>query len=386
MKVIIVFVVLLLLLPTKLIAQDFAEPMDWPELVADTSFSYPFSGRVPWVSSAIKGTVPKVRKLWQQMQNEVQANHKLKLNWEDAPPPKRENLSVAESLQTIHIAPKNLGEGNLLKPDENEWSGIYVLQHTEIMSTVFRWSPSIGFVGLGTESCGAIMSDISYGDVTWSANSLRLFPTPNLNLDKSRKFMPIHLPTELVPIKWGGAHYLVSLSELKAFCDDYVAGLGTHRNTYVRPFIKVDDENENELSKPLLPKKYAKLAKRPVVAKVRALRNYHLIKKSRNSNSHMDTEVVLNVGKKSGVKKGMSFIIFDLVEDPQVFSRDLEIIDVNETSSIGIFSRYLRDNDPSNLQQLKRRKKEYFQTVKVGMRACIRPLADVGTAYPRYKK
>lgn len=320
--------------------QPVSEEMEWPELLEFAKTGYPFNSRLPFITAELRSKVKSARKQW----------------------------GVIKDSET-----------------SNEWAGIYLLQNIEIMSTVLHWSPTEGFVGLGTESCGGVISDISLGKVAFSFESLRLFPETNLPSQQQKQYRPIHLPVEFVPVKWGNAHYLVTKNELRAFCQNYVAGFGNFKNIYVRPFIKAGDENEDELSKPILPKKYGHLAIKPLVSTVKSLGGSYLIKPTKLHRAELNTEVVLNVGKKSGVRKGMRFILFDLADDID-FYRDLEIISVTQNSCTGVFSRLLQDGDTPNLRNLKRLKKDYFQTVKVGMRACLRPGADVGTAYPYVKK
>ena len=278
-------------------AQPYVEELEWPELLEFAKTGYPFNGRLPFIAVELKSKLTSARKQWEEIKHS-EANSEAK----------------------------------------NEWAGIYFLQNIEIMSTVLRWSPTEGFVGLGTESCGGVISDISIGKATFSFESLRLFPETILPSQQQKQYRPIHLPVEFVPVKWGNAHYLVAKNELRAFCQNYVAGFGNFNNFTVRPFIKAGDENEDELSKPILPKKYGHLAIKPLVSTVKSLGGSYLIKPTKLHSAELNTEVVLNVGKKSGVGKGMRFILFDLADDID-FYRDLEIISVTQNSCTGVFSR-----------------------------------------------
>ncbi len=309
------------------------------------------------------------------MQEEANAIEVVKPNPIFGPPPPTTQVS-----RTV-LTDANDKQNNNVE-QFTEWTGIYVMLNTEIGGTLFRWSPRIGFVGLGTESCGGVITDIQFGKVSLTKRYLRLSPEFDLFPKPNNVYRSVHLPLDLIPVKWGGAHYLIAKREIGAFCSDYVAGLGLYENTYVRPFMKISDENTDVLSKPILPDAYAHLSKKPLVTKVRSIAGYTFKKQSNSTNAYISTEVVLNVGNRSGVKKGMSFTLFDLEEDSSVFSRDIEIVSVKQNTSVGIFTRYLKDGDPQTLQQLQKTRRDYFHTVKIGMRACVSPIANVGTDYP----
>lgn len=202
----------------------------------------------------------------------------------------------------------------------DEWAGEYTFgsEGEGTHETRVRWAPDAGFVILGIYSCHPMVTDLGWGKVSFDAQ--RLIFTPVVILDQILKEgHPTHsycghvlqrLSANFIPVKWGSAHYLVPEPDLKAFCEEYVAGLSVNVEGQeprdIMPLIKHAERGENlEKGLPILPPKYSHLVKSPIDVEISAIISESYKSETNDSLDEFEVKAKVNVGKKSGLKKGM---------------------------------------------------------------------------------
>ncbi|HEX4946952.1 MAG TPA: hypothetical protein VFZ34_09820 [Blastocatellia bacterium] len=250
---------------------------------------------------------------------------------------------------------------------ENEWIGSYHLEYAELHDTHLHLAPKNGVFLLGTYSCQQAITAINYGTVVFSLSQIKLIPELNSIYAGHSHHGTGVLPASLIPVRWGGAHYLISENELELFCNDYVAGRGIYKDDekrlYPRVFIKVSEENTRRWNLPKLPAKYSHLVKSPISARVLSIGKSRL--KITAADSHADeieTSIVINVGAKDGVAHFMSFRLVG-----SEFPEEFKITRVRKSSSVGVLVGYVEKGQ-------KRLSRNDYPKVIIGQRVTTRPL------------
>lgn len=229
----------------------------------------------------------------------------------------------------------------------NEWAGIYTIYATEIAHVVFAFAPQAGFLAFETVGCGASIEKIIMGKVAFHGTSLKLLPDETqtlINQAWNNHLFPRSISPDVtyIPTKWGKAHFLVSERQIASFCKDFIVGGKDYRAATTfppRPLMKLYGAVEDDTLPPILPAKYSRLAKRPIVATVKKIGRTQLRRdKESPADWVMVREVVLDSGAAQGIKKGMQFITLgrDLKDKVQ-----LQITRVGAAYSIGRYELYI---------------------------------------------
>ena len=208
------------------------------------------------------------------------------------------------------------------------------------------------------------MTHLSYGQAYADGSQVVLLPEfPVKPADDWDEALLGLGPAKYVPVKWDGAHYLVSENDLKNFFD-LNAGRVIYTNAQERPdavfFVKDGDtEDHDSLNDVIVPRGYEKLIRKPInasIIKVGKTLTYHeqIIvdpKTLEPGETPYDdkmavTSVVVNAGSTKGVKVGMSFHALS-----SKFNESVEITQVFKNYSIGHIERQIddeADNDPDS--------------------------------------
>lgn len=225
---------------------------------------------------------------------------------------------------------------------EVEWAGIYTLYATEIGHVIFAFAPKTGYVAFETIGCGGALQNIILGKVEYQRTGVKIIPEyddpppPNNNLDDNYVRRAIKFNITYIPVKWGDSYFLVEEKEIAVFCNDFVVGGQDYSKEdapFVRPLMKLYGRVKDDTVAPILPEKYAHLAKRPIVANVKKTTKITIQRaKETEEDWEQITTFVIDKGSKKGIKKGMEFVTLgrDLKEKEY-----LKIIRVSRTFALG---------------------------------------------------
>lgn len=259
-------------------------------------------------------------------------------------------------------------QDQLAQHPKDEWAGDYSLEGVEVLNnTILHWKGETGFVALAEYSCLNSVTNISFGGALFSGEQLQL--KPELKFAAATQHSHVQaLPEVFVPVKWGGAHYLIPAAQLAVFCNDYVAGRGAYEKEQDRPyvtvFIKRRERNKNRASLPIVPAPYSHLVKRPITTTVKMV-GKPFFRDYADRSDEVVIPVYLNAGASSGVKPGMEFRL-----DSLDWGETVRIISVGSRGAKGEVTRLIGDDVPHDWRKLK---KEDRPVVRIGQRATTMP-------------
>ncbi len=191
--------------------------------------------------------------------------------------------------------------------DKNEWSGAYQLGDHH--PTVFMWSGNQGFLTWGSNHTFS-PSRINFGKAEFSNNRLIIKPEiskEHLNFQ--------YTPRELVPVKWGEQHFLISANELINFA---YAVHSSAESQIVEYFAKSEDYQKSRKGLPNLPKEYEKiLMMKAIKPKITAIKN-------NDKDNIWNTEITLNFGRADKLIKGMIFYSANSSGSMRIMITDLQ--------------------------------------------------------------
>jgi len=232
------------------------------------------------------------------------------------------------------------------KAQTDEWAGFYSVG-AETRLFVFRWSPDQGFVFGSVDTCRPNVDYISYGKVRVSTKFLEIDPevnNPTTRYTGKAALRYTELRTRYLKVKWGDLHYLVPEDKIALFCD-YVSGRGGYGR-----FGPMNGENyfwqkreDGDLfGMPVLPPGYDRYVKRPIEPSIVAF-GPKVIKRTRVNGGPFYYESIihvrLNLGTRSGLRRGMELYIVD--DDCGEY---VEITHVDGRASSGVIRRVLDDD------------------------------------------
>lgn len=262
----------------------------------------------------------------------------------------------------------------------NEWAGDYFIG-SETHGSYLRWSPQNGFVLMNVDKCQAMVMSLDYGKVIVSPTLIQLSPEVIQRSTGSHMHSHARLtPTTLVPVKWRRTHYLIPEKEMADFAD-YVAGLGKHngwRGDYIEGtefFSKLNDkEEDSDEDSPIVPSAYEHLIKKPIAARITAVRSgYRKIDAENGWWDEFIIPVTINVGSTHGVKPKMSFRI----PGSQGFGAMEEKVEVQRAgmrTSQGVIVRTVRKSPCVKIDKADDCENSKYRAVKIGWSVTTRPL------------
>lgn len=240
---------------------------------------------------------------------------------------KEDNDSVSakhEKILAEHKAKVSL-ENESSKP--HSWSGTYSEKagrdsHREILI-----SPQNNFVysfrgGLGLYA-------MAYGRARKENERIILTIEYEYRVDELKK-----LSDEFYFIRWKDRYYLISCIGIIQFCNEVNSG------GHVLGLFKTDlRDTENKKELPVVPRKYdSYILKSPLEASI-LFAGKTTQKKNRYS-SWRETSVILDMGEKDGLRKGMKLFVYD--PPPGLLSfetRELTIFELDSDQSKGILEQ-----------------------------------------------
>jgi hypothetical protein len=195
-------------------------------------------------------------------------------------------------------------------------------------------APENGFVFTWNGCLG--LYDLNYGSVAFTNGTLKLqFKYPN-NREGFEGIAP-----ELLPVRWGGRHYLIAADRLIDFTNAINAGtepsslFGGRSGGFL---LKRGDEEKPVSGQPTLPPQHMSyLLKEPIQASIAR------VDETRIEQTRRVTEVTINVGSTDGLKPGMELHV---LKPSRVLDSAL-LTDVGEHSSRAIIEQGLSDPAPS---------------------------------------
>jgi len=240
----------------------------------------------------------------------------------------------------------------------NEWEGDYFLPGGETSVVQIRWASESGFALYYASTCMAAVTHLSYGGVYADAAEVMFLPEISILSPVKRDdyFLSV-LRTKYVPVKWDGAHYLVSEADIKSFFNMF-AGRG--ERTGALYFEKAEDEIEHHsMDDVVVPYGYTRYVKKPIEASITKVGKQKIGRVSEEYFSSDEdfelTPVVINAGSAKGVKVGIKFNNLSSEDDYAVVKR------VFKDYSIGFIARPFcdgteTDEDAAPCENLKKNK------------------------------
>ncbi|MGI8639439.1 MAG: hypothetical protein ACR2MG_05735 [Pyrinomonadaceae bacterium] len=229
--------------------------------------------------------------------------------------------------------------GDSLKTTSNHFAGTYYQFGNR--GYFLRWSPEKGFVYAYFYETFVLAA--SYGKVSVTDSEVKF--TPEREMTYKGVSGELKTPTVWIPAYKG--KYLIRKKSIQNFGDFY-GGFGDYNGFPNKwfcdcaPFAERVEKDANDLKTNsfLLPKKYLSFLKQPITAKI------IFVGKNRISthplsleldNKASITPVTINVGRKSGISRGLLFLLKN--EDSFI-----EVTKVGEKSSQAIVVRELDEN------------------------------------------
>ncbi len=250
-------------------------------------------------------------------------------------------ISEADHLHTlsywepIKFTPSDIAAGkkrvNLIKafPPENEWEGIYYGE-TGIGDNKFVWNVRGGFLSFYFYHT---LKSFYFGLVLDRGDFLEL------DYEKSSKDHVSVRPrfkTKLVKVRVDNTHFLVPEDRLRDFCEK-AAGLSTGVDSeyYWR---KQEDMQKNVIGLPVLPTRYQKYLRRPIVVEISKVAGKEVVQAGTfPPSTEIHYTLVLNAGRNKKLEEDMSLFIEEIGEWVQLEK-------VYARSSVGFVRRDADDN------------------------------------------
>ena len=223
-------------------------------------------------------------------------------------------------------------EVSTLKLDQ--WAGHYYFGDGLGVNVSLNITPKAGFVFEWHGCLG--LYDRNYGKVHEKDNEIHL----TFELENKREGFQGISPAFL-PIKWGERRYLIATDEVVEFCNAINDGREPRKSVYGSFLLRDDDYKKKAEGFPPLPDKYRPyLLGQPIKAEIVKIGETSLRKSIADWNFR-DTVVILNVGKKHGVRKGMEF----RVHHPAHKFESATVKNVSEDSSEAVMIQ-IGEDDP----------------------------------------
>lgn len=189
---------------------------------------------------------------------------------------------------------------------DHAWAGEY--------SFGLMLAPHAGFV-MELRGCASV-DERNFGKVVSTVDGLEfLYELPNVFWGKAS------LPTRLMPVAWGGRHYLIAPEQMDEFCARVNSGREPRRERSGWSFLRLGDEEIEVSGLPDVPAEYrSRLRSSPIVA--------HITWVGPTSDSGFATEAEIDAGTEHGVSVGLEM---EVVE-PDGF-RILTVVEAGPRSS-----------------------------------------------------
>lgn len=191
-----------------------------------------------------------------------------------------------------------------------EWAGTYI--YLTLFDSEYLKIDSRGNYSYCLRLCG-MLAATNYGKATWRDQTLFLahvLPLKRL------------VPESLVPVRWGGSHYLVHERRMIGFCNDFNLG------RYPDGFLRQSDREKPYEGWPEVPKRFeAYLLKKPIEAEVAGVEG---------TAPEEGQAVNINAGIRSGLLPGMRMV--QTVREGMYF--EIEITRLSEDHACGIIKTY----------------------------------------------
>jgi hypothetical protein len=275
--------------------------------------------------------------------------------------------------------------GDELKTTTNSFAGTY--EHQAYRGWFLRWSPDEGFVYV-YHSEGLSIIDFSYGKVRSTSEAIILEPEREMKetFDSKR----LSTPKKWIPIGSSFGAYLVPEERIKEF-GNYAGGFGEYNDFNgpccdFSPFFFMPTDSTPQASHPsilVVPPTYQQFIKEPIKARIEVVgvkafvKNYGLEGKlySQLFPKASLTPVVLNAGRRQGVKKNQ---LFRLIGEPR--NQYLRILIVRNKRASGVVVRDVDDDGKETyfdgLAGMKEPEKKLFHPIRVGTKVTTSPILD----------
>lgn len=222
---------------------------------------------------------------------------------------------------------------------ENGWAGDYFYGDGLGVNVHLMLAPESGFVFTWTGCMGVY--DLNYGEVEWTGESVKLiFRQPN-----SRKGFQ-GIAQELIPVRWGGLHYLIPADGMIEFCNAINAGVEPPMKTTTKSgesfffpgsrfLMRRGDEKRSIEGQPNIPVRFSDyLLKHPIKAVITVVGATRVEKEIDAQATNRYTNITLNRGRAEGVRPGMEFYVYSSeVRD------SAKVVDVQEHSSEAVLEQ-----------------------------------------------
>lgn len=214
--------------------------------------------------------------------------------------------------QVIHAEIKRLGD--------HEWAGEYYAGDGLGMNTSLAIAPHSGYV---FEWHGCVgLYDRNYGAVAWTNGRICL----SFTFENQRKGCQGIAP-ELIPVSWGGRHYLIPADDLVGFCNCVNEGLEPRNDSHGLYLLRREDEKKPVTGLPIVPAEFEPcLLAKPIEATIIAV-GRHMTRPSLGDWKFKDTPVTIDAGKQQGLRLGMELF----VTNPSNTVESVKITKVDET-------------------------------------------------------
>ena len=241
----------------------------------------------------------------------------------------KEKLSFENRVIVEQRAKKVQAELETLQ--EHPWAGSYDIHSGVPPVGKYRFliAPKSGYIYTSNsddwvDAYGGVLYDQNYGGATWENDRLKLSPV--LKNEDNGYYNP---GTEFVLIPWEERLYLVPADGIVEFCNAVNSG-------WVHYFSRGGNWKHPE-GKPDVPDNFKPyLLETPIEGQVIALGKTEDVQRGEYRGQPWmlkETTVTINKGKQDGLLSGMKFYVMD-----SEFSEWIELTDVSETESEGIFT------------------------------------------------
>lgn len=250
----------------------------------------------------------------------------------------KEDYSLEKASEEFEIRKIKI-QAELSELQNHDWAGEY-----SVNSQILLLAPKSGFVYFmsgGDYDKNWKNSIVNYGTVEFSNEKIKLIP----ELSYKEEILP-GFSSGLFPVLWSARHYLIGGDEFIKFANAVnigyepsfaIGGLSNHF------FLRKGDIEKKVTGKPNLPEQYRNyLLEKPLRGKISAIKDTKI--EQDGSQRQRKSNVIINVGRSSGVKEGMDFLVYD----PRRISDEIKIIKVENDWSEGvIIQTYLESKIPS---------------------------------------
>ena len=205
---------------------------------------------------------------------------------------------------------------------DDEWDGIYLSNHDGLGEEVLSLNQENGFVEYYFYHT---LKRLDFGYIKKNLDSLILTSEKSgFEKNKSKTW-------ELVKVKYGDRHYLITENNLKLFLEDIVGVFPANAPPYhYSIWLKKDDEEKKIFGVPQIPEKYKYLFRSPLETKITK------VGKKIYEDNDIYYFITLGAGINKKIKVGMNLYAADLGEW-------VEITKVSQNISIGKIRRSFFD-------------------------------------------